>query len=177
MQRSGINNIFRYLIKYSPIPVYLVLPFVILKIFNIRSNYVYGIYENISEIGILVLLSLFLLSDKKAKSNLKTMLVTFCSVLIADSLYMTTITNINRESLFLVYLSEIFYVLFFGSLLSFLLINTWKYLIGNKFTLIYTVFTFLVLFSLYMNFTLFPLYSRAPAPNIFYIFSCTLSII
>ena len=90
---------------------------------------------------------------------------------------MTTITSINRESLSSVYFSEIFYILFFGSLLFFLLLNTWKSLVNNKFTLTYTIITFTALLLLYMKFTLFPLYYRTPSPSPFYIYSCTISTV
>jgi signal transduction histidine kinase/ActR/RegA family two-component response regulator len=151
------------------------LPFIFLYLKLVDSNYIFGIYENISQLLIIGTIILIRKKQLISKINYKILLFTFASALIADFIYMITIVDPDRESLLVVYFLEVFYIFFFGGLLLFLYVNLKKQMLANKITLTFTIIISVILTFLYLKFNLIPLFIRIPEPSLFYKISCTIS--
>ncbi len=90
---------------------YFLLPFFITGFFKFKSNYVLGVYENVSQLGIVFVLLLFH-PDRQENKKSNMAILAFAAVLFADFAYMLTIGYENRTSP-RCFIFRIFYISYF----------------------------------------------------------------
>ena len=142
--------------------LYLSIPFLIVNYLNYPPEIIYGVFENISQIGIIITLFYYRDSIRKKFSKIEIILIfiSFFNVLSADfffTIFMNTLENFYKEIFVILIMRLLFtvsYILFILFLVIFLLKRMKKLIIESKFSIVLNIVVSTLFFTTCLIFIL-----------------------
>lgn len=179
-------NISKYLFWLFFALIYFVSPFLVIKYLNISREFIFGIMQIISELGVLLVILFYRESIKKrfCKKEINLLIICFVSAIAADFLYMNNLTDFNKENFIMATIQELFiedflFMVFMTTMLIFLYLRMKESFLKSKFSIIFAILAGSLYFFISIKFAIKSHFSPViQNPDYLQFYSCiTISVI
>ncbi|WP_186646355.1 sensor histidine kinase [Fluviispira vulneris] len=141
--------------------MYILLPFLIIKYFDLSREITFGVFQIISEIAVILVLIYYrvYLFNFFSKKEFILFIVCFSSAIGADFLYMNNLTDFNKNNFIMAFIQEIFvedflFMVFMSTMLIFLFKRMKNIFFNNKISIIIAMISGLIYLLISIKFAI-----------------------